>query len=141
VLPDLSVLWVILFVLLSVAVLNSLVFKPLLKVMHEREGAIESARELARKAAADARRATEDFEARTTAARAEVYREMEAARKEALAQRAVLLAETRQEAEASLTTARQTLATDVAAARDQLTRDAEALSGAVVERVLDRRAP
>ena len=84
-LPDLSVLWVIFFVLLSVAVLNGLVFKPLLQVMHERERAVGSARELAEKAAADARAATAEFEARTTAARAEVYREMEATRKDALA--------------------------------------------------------
>ena len=108
-LPDLSVLWVIFFVLLSVAVLNGLVFKPLLKVMHERERAIGSARELAEKAAAEARAATADFEAKTTAARAEVYREMEVARKDALSQRAALIAETRHEAETTLTAARKTL--------------------------------
>ena len=64
---------------------------------------------------------------------------MEAARKDALAHRATLMAETRQEAEASLAAARKTLAGDVDAAREQLTKDAEALGAAIVERVLDRR--
>ena len=68
--PDLSVLWVIFFVLLAVWVVNRLLLKPLLRVMHEREHAAASARALAEKAAADAAAAAADFEARTNAARA-----------------------------------------------------------------------
>ena len=39
-LPDLSVLWVIFFVLVLTVLLNRLLFKPLLRVMGEREHAI-----------------------------------------------------------------------------------------------------
>ena len=56
-LPDLSVVWVIVFVLLLTAVLNRLLYKPLLRVMEERQRAITSARELAERSAAEATRA------------------------------------------------------------------------------------
>ena len=46
-LPDLSVVWVIFFVLLLTVVLERLLFTPLLRVMEERQRAIRSARELA----------------------------------------------------------------------------------------------
>jgi F0F1-type ATP synthase membrane subunit b/b' len=77
VLPDLSVFWVIFFVLLLTGVLNQLLFKPLQRVMAEREQAIRSARELADRSAAEARAATAEFEAKTSAARAESYRQMD----------------------------------------------------------------
>src|SRR4051812_756345 len=57
VIPDLSVLWVIFFVLLVAAILNQLLFKPLIRVMAARETAVASARQLAERAAAQAREA------------------------------------------------------------------------------------
>jgi F0F1-type ATP synthase membrane subunit b/b' len=77
VLPDLSVFWVILFVLLLTVVLNQLLFKPLLAVMGQRDQAIRSARELAERSAAEARAATEEFDRKTAAARAEIYQQMD----------------------------------------------------------------
>jgi F-type H+-transporting ATPase subunit b len=139
VLPDLSVLFVILFVLSSIAVLNALVFKPLVRIMEQRESAIRSARELAEKSAAEAQAATAEFEAKTRAARAEVYREMDDARRAGLARRADLLEETRREAEARVADARAQLRADTEEARRRLETDAEALGGAIVDRVLDRR--
>ena len=44
---DLSVAWVIAFVLLLSVVLNRLLLRPVTRVMSEREGAIRSARERA----------------------------------------------------------------------------------------------
>ena len=67
--PDLSVLWVIFFVLLMATILNSLLFKPLIRVMAAREAAVASARQLAERAATQAREATEEFDARTREAR------------------------------------------------------------------------
>ena len=89
--PDLSVLWVIFFVLLIATILNVLLFKPVLAVMQQRQGAIASARELAETASAKARQASEQFETRTRGARAEVYAQMDAARRQAEARRAELL--------------------------------------------------
>lgn len=136
---DLSVLWVIFFVLVLVGVLNSLLFKPLLKVMHEREAASASARALAAKAAADAAAALQQYEQRTAAARAEVNREMDEVRRVAEAKRTELVAATRAEAQAQLDDARASLAADTAAARARLEADAEVLGATVVERILGRQ--
>ena len=45
--PDLSVVWVIVFVLTLAVILDRLLLRPVTRVMQEREGAIRSARELA----------------------------------------------------------------------------------------------
>ncbi len=138
-LPDLSVLWVIVSVLLCVFLLNTLVFKPLLRVMHERESAIESARALAAKAAHEARAATDEFEAKTAAARAEVYRGLEETRQQALAERGRLLEQTRQEAGAAVAEAAETLRAEAEAARARLVEEADRLGTDIAEKVLDRR--
>lgn len=137
--PDLSVLWVILFVLLAVWVVNRLLLKPLLRVMHEREHAIASARALAEKAAADAAAAAADFEARTNAARAELYRDMDQTRKTALAAREQVLAATKSEVDAEVTSATARLRAEAEEARGRLSADADALARAITERVLDRK--
>ena len=98
-LPDLSVVWVIFFVLLLTVVLDRLLFKPVLRVMAERARAIDSARELAERSATEARLATAEFERKTTEARAELYRQMDEMRRAAMAERAEILARTRAEAE------------------------------------------
>ncbi|MCL4846969.1 MAG: ATP synthase F0 subunit B [Acidobacteria bacterium] len=136
---DLSVLWVIASVLLCVFLLNTLVFKPLLRVMHERESAIESARGLAERAAHEARAATDEFEAKTAAARAEVYRGLEASRQEGLAERGRLLEQTRVETEAAVAQAAESLRAETEAAKARLTAEAEQLGGEIAEKVLDRR--
>jgi F-type H+-transporting ATPase subunit b len=139
VLPDLSVLFVIVFVLACIAVLNALIFKPLVRVMEQREHAIRSARELAEQSAAEAQAATAEFEARTRAARAEVYREMDDARRAGLARRAEILDDTRREAEAQVAQATAQLRAETEVARRRLEAEAESLGAAIVDRVLDRR--
>jgi F-type H+-transporting ATPase subunit b len=139
VLPDLSVLWVIAFVLLAVAVCNRLIFKPLLRVMHEREEAIASAGALANKAAADAAAATAEFESRTAAARAEIYREMDQTRRAALAMREELLAATRKDVDVTTEEATSRLRAEVAEARERLRTEADALGAVIAERVLERK--
>ena len=138
--PDVTVFWVVFLILLTGVILNGLILKPVLRVMADREGAVRSARELAESAAAQARAATAEFEARTQAARSDIYREMDEKRRRALARRADLLAETREKVEAEIVTARESLATQAAAARATLERDAGVLAGDIVERVLGRKA-
>jgi F-type H+-transporting ATPase subunit b len=140
VLPDLSVLWVIFFVLVLTVILNQLLFKPLQRVMGEREQAIRSARDLADRSAAEARAASAEFDQKTSAARAEIYRQMDEMRKTALDERAAILASTRAEAEAQVARASATLKADAAEARRQLAADAEALGAAAADRILGRRA-
>lgn len=139
-LPDLSVLWVIFFVLLLTVILDRLLFKPILRVMAERERAITSARELAERSASEARAAGTEFERKTTEARAEVYRQMDEMRRAALAERTEILSRTRAEAEAEVASAAEQLEVDVERARRTLTADAEALGTAAAERILGRKA-
>jgi len=139
VLPDLSVLWVILFVLLTTVALNSLLFKPLLRVMRQRDETIASARAVADKAAAEATRAAAEFDTKTAAARAEVYREMDETRRVAQNQRAELVAATRAETDVQLAEARSRLTAETDQARARLEADADALGTVIAERVLGRK--
>ena len=135
-LPDLSVVWVIGFVLVLSILLDRLLLRPVTRIMKARAGAIGSARELAETSRARAQAAMDEFDAKTRAARAEVYRQMEENRRAALATRAELVADTRREVERSMGEATVRLRTQAAAARAQLERDADALASSIVERVL-----
>ena len=138
--PDLTVFWVIFFVMLTGVILNGLIIKPLLHVMQARESAVKSARELAETASSQAQAATAEFTARTHAAREAIYREMEEKRRRALDRRAELLAGTRAEAEAQIREATERLRNDAAAAQASLDVDSEVLAREITERVLGRRA-
>jgi N-methylhydantoinase B len=91
--PDLSVAWVIALVLTLSILLDRLLLRPLTGVMREREGAIRSARELAEASRTKAQVAADEFDARTRAARAEVYHQMDDKRRAALERRADLAAQ------------------------------------------------
>ncbi len=138
--PDLSVVWVIGFVLVLAVLLDRLLLRPLTKVMRDREGAIRSARELAESSRAKAQSASDEFDARTQAARADVYRQMEEKRRAALDRRAEIVATTRSEVEQTIHGATERIRTQASAARAQIDRDADSLAAGIVERVLGRKA-
>ena len=138
--PDLSVVWVIVLVLMLTGVLNRLLLRPMTRVMVERDGAIRSARELAEASQARAHAATEELEARTRAARGDVYRQMDEKRRDALERRAQLVADTRSEVERATTDATERVRAQALAAREQLDRGADAIATTIVERVLGRKA-
>ncbi len=139
-LPSLGVFWVILIVLLVAFVLDRGLFRPIGRVMREREAAIRSAQEMAQAAATRAREATAEFEQRTRAAQAEVYREMDENRRLANEKRAAIMAQTRQEVDAQVADASARLKAEASEARAQLEKEADVLGEAIVERVLDRKA-
>jgi F-type H+-transporting ATPase subunit b len=139
-LPNLSVLWVIFFILVLTFVVDRLLLKPVLGVIRRREEAIESARELARRSATEAQAATAEFDRKTTAARAEMYREMDEMRRAALGHRAEIVAQTRAEAEAQVADAITRLDAEAAAARRKLEADAQTLGAAAADRILGRKA-
>jgi F-type H+-transporting ATPase subunit b len=139
VLPDLSVVWVILVVLLLTVIVDRLLLRPILGVMQARETAIRTARELAERSANEARAAAAEFEQKTSAARADVYRQMDEMRRAALSERAEIMARTRAEAEAEVAAASDRLKAETEDARRRLEADAEALGGIVAERILGRK--
>jgi F-type H+-transporting ATPase subunit b len=139
-LPNLSVLWVIFFILVLTFVVDRLLLKPVLAVIRRREEAIESARELARRSATDAQAAAAEFERKTGAARAEMYREMDEMRRAALGRRAEIVAQTRAEAEAQVAEAITRLDVEAVEARRKLEIDAQTLGAAAAEKILGRKA-
>ena len=136
--PDITTLWVVGFLLLCTVLLNTLVFKPILRIIEERAGAVRGARELAESSAQKATAAAAEYDKKLNTARAEVYRQMDEMRKAALDKRAELLASTRATVEQELRTASKRVQQESAEARAALDRDASTLAGAIVSRVLGR---
>ncbi len=139
-LPNLSVLWVIFFILVLTFIVDRLLLKPVLGVIRRREEAIESARALARRSATEAQAAAEEFDRKTAAARADMYRDMDEMRRIALGRRAEILALTRAEGEAHVAEALERLDAETAEARRRLEIDAQTLGAAAAERILGRKA-
>ena len=139
--PDLSVICVIVFVLVLSALLDRLLLRPVTRIRSERDGAIRAARDAAQSSEARAQAASSDFEAKTREARADVYRRMDDKRRTALDRRAALVADTRREVEQLMRQASTRVRTQADAARAQLDRDADAVAATIVERVLGRNAP
>jgi F-type H+-transporting ATPase subunit b len=136
--PDLSVLWVIGFLLACTFLLNALIFQPILRVIEARLQAVSDARELAQSASERTQAATTEYTQQLNAARSEVYREMDEKRRVALDTRAAMLGETRATVERELHEATNRLSQDAQQARASLDREADALAGAIVTRVLGR---
>ncbi len=137
--PDLSVAWVIFFVLLLTVIVDRLLLRPVLRVLAAREDAIRSARELAERSSSEARAAGAEFDRKTTAARAEIYKQMDEMRRVALGERAEIVAQTRAEADAEVAAASERLKAETENARRRLEADADALGGIVAERILGRK--
>ena len=136
--PDLSALWVIAFLLLTTYLLNTLIFQPILKVIEARNKAVSDARHLAQSAAERATAANTEYTQTLNAARSDVYRQMDDKRRAAMDQRAALLAETRAGVERELADATARVKQQATEARATLDREADTLAGAIMSRVLGR---
>lgn len=136
--PDLTTLWVVFFLLLSMMVLNALVFKPILQVIDARSAAVRDARGLAESAAQTATSAATEYTQKLNTARGEVYRQMDDMRRTALDKRAAMLSATHATAKAEISAASQRVRLESTDARAALDRDASTLAGAIVARVLGR---
>ena len=137
-LPDLSTLWVVAFVLLLVFILDRLFFRPVTRVMAERAQTIHRARDDSRTALDRWERGTQQYHEAIQAARAEGYRLLDERRREAVARRDSLVERAREDAQRELQTAIVELRTQAARARVALADEAEALAGQIADRVLGR---
>jgi F-type H+-transporting ATPase subunit b len=136
--PDISTLWVVFFLLLCTVLLNTLIFQPILKVIDQRTAAVRGARELAESAATKAAAAAAEYARTLTAARAEVYTQIDETRRSALEKRAQLLSDTKSAVERDARSATAVVAQESAAARTSLDREASQLANDIVTRVLGR---
>ena len=119
------------------ALYNTLVHKPLHRVLAERrsktEGAVEKSR--ADIAAAEAR--TSEYEQRLREALATVFRAQEARRKTALDARAAAMNDVRSKAQAQVQAAKADIEKDREAAQNGLQAEAQSLATEIMRRVLE----
>jgi F-type H+-transporting ATPase subunit b len=138
VLPNLSVIFVVIAVVFLAIVLDRVLFRPLLRVMRERESAIKTAMEAAESTAAIAKAASAEFDANVTAARADLYKQMDERRRAAEGYRKELVAETKAGVDAQLADAKAALEAQAAKAMATLEAEAEQLGKEIASKVLGR---
>jgi F-type H+-transporting ATPase subunit b len=138
VLPNLSVVFVIFAVVLLAFVLDRVLFKPLLRVVRDRDTAIKSALQLAERATTKAQAASAEFDATVTAARTDLYKQMDERRKAAEGYRHELMTKTRADVDEQLVRAKAELEAQTAQARARLDEDAEQLGRDIAAKVLGR---
>ncbi|HXW62545.1 MAG TPA: hypothetical protein VEJ45_08105 [Candidatus Acidoferrales bacterium] len=126
----------IIIVLLFYVFLRSVFFTPIQKAMAEREARIEGARTEAAAIEAAAKREIDAYHDALRKARAEIFTEQEAARREALENRAKLLKAMRARAQEDVLLATQRIETEFEQARLQVEREAPALAGEIVRTIL-----
>jgi F-type H+-transporting ATPase subunit b len=126
----------ILIILTFYLILRAVFFKPLLKVMAEREARTAGARTAAQAAEAAAAGKVKQYQEALKQARAQVYAEQEAARKKLLDERAAVLKEARSKAAAEVAAGKERVAKELAAARREIEASVEQLAAEIARRVL-----
>src|ERR1700675_836878 len=112
----------VLIILLFYFILRALFFKPLLRVMAERDSRTAGAQKAAEAAQAAAAEKVKQYQDALRQARGQVYAEQEAARKQLLEERAAQLKEARTKASAEVGAGKERISRELAGAR----RDIEA---------------
>ena len=130
----------IVLVMVLVAYFKAVLFRPLERVLKQREDLIEGSRRLAQESLDAAERKQQDYEARFRDARGEVYRAQEETRRTWLANQAAEMAEARRRSEVSLRDAKQHIAAEAAGAREGLSEASAALADQIATMILARRA-
>jgi len=126
----------VLIVLAFYLVLRSLFFKPLLRVMAERDERTVGARKAAEAAQAAAAEKLKQYQEALKQARGQVYTEQEAARKKLLDERAGLLKDARAKAAAQVGEAKARIAEELQAAVRDIQTTVVQLSEEIVRRIL-----
>lgn len=132
-----SIPTIIIFLLLHFY-LRRVLYRPLGKMLAARHERTDGQFETARRTIALAEQKLTEYETTLREARAAMYRDIEARRQQALAERAQLLTAARQRAEASRQEAELALEREAAQARGQLEAGAEGLASEIYQVVLGR---
>ena len=119
--------------------LKAMLFRPLEKVLHERDVLTEGAKKAAEASFARADAKQKEYEQKFAEARAEVYRLQEEARRKWLDAQAAQVAEARRHMEESVHSAKQQIAAEAAAARDTLATTSSQLADEIASTILARR--
>src|SRR6266852_339502 len=126
----------VLIILAFYVMLRALLFKPLLKVMAERDARTAGARKAAQAAETAAAEKVKQYQEALKRARAQLYSEQEAARRNLLDERAAVLKEARGKAAAEVAAGKERVAKELAAARRGIEGAVGQLAAEIARRVL-----
>jgi F-type H+-transporting ATPase subunit b len=126
----------VLIILLFYIILRAIFFKPLLKVMAQRDSRTVGAQKAAEAAQAAAANRVKQYQDALKQARGQVYAEQEAARKKLLEERAAHLKEARAAAAAEVTVAKARVAGELAGARTDIQASVAQLAAEIARRIL-----
>jgi F-type H+-transporting ATPase subunit b len=132
---------VALIVLVFFAVMRTLFFQPLLRVMAEREARTRGAQKAAEAAQAAAAQKIKEYENALKEARAKVYAEQDALRKKMYMERAIFLKEIRAKAEADVAKGKELVAQELQEAKKEIAASIGILAAEIARRVLQPKAP
>jgi F-type H+-transporting ATPase subunit b len=119
--------------------LKNMFFKPMERVLHQRDEATEGARRRAEESLAKAEDKSRQYEEALRAARNEIYKEQDQQRLQWKAEQDKQVAEAQERSRAQIAAARAQLAADTAAAKASLETEAQALAGRIADSLLSRR--
>ena len=131
----------VLTILLFYFILRALFFRPLLRVMAEREARTVGAQNAAEAAQVAAAEKVKQYQEALKQARGKVYAEQETARKKLLDERAAQLKDARNKAAAEVGAAKERIAAELAAARSDVESSAAQLSAEIARRLLQAPRP
>ncbi|MCC6369333.1 MAG: ATP synthase F0 subunit B [Bryobacterales bacterium] len=120
--------------------LKAVFFKPLEKVLHERDEATAGARRRAEDSLAKAEEKARQYEESLRQARNEIYKEQEETRKNWQAEQAAQVAVASRRAKEMVASAKEQIAAETAAARQALDGESRTLAAQIAETVLQGRA-
>ena len=127
-------------VLLLHIYLKQMFFKPLARILAERDEATEGARQKAADALERARLKAADYEEQIRAARNEIYRDQEEQRKRWRDEQTAQIAEARRGADETVSGAKAQLAAQAEQAKRSLAADTQALADRITQAILGGRA-
>ena len=136
--PDGSLVVIFLLFIIFVFLLNRILFKPVGRILDERERLTEGARVEARAAAGQLRGKLAEYEERIRLARAESYRYLEQQRAAAIARRNEHVEEARRKAAATIEEGKSEIARQTSQARRALESEAVEIAGRIAQTILGR---
>lgn len=136
--PNVTIFIVFGLFLIFAFILNQILFKPIGKVLDERESLTDGAAAEARAAARQYQSRLANYEETIRQARAESYRKIEEQRKAALDERQKLIDAARAQAEVEIAKGREQIAGEAAVARTQLESEARQIAEQISRTVLGR---
>lgn len=135
---DGSFLFVFISILLLIFILNATLFRPINKVLEERDRMSGGTSHEAHGLIKDYEKKVTQYEDSIRNARHEAYQYAEAQRRDALTERQTVLAQAKAEATAQLEAAKQEIAAQTNAARTQLEQEAQAMAATISASILHR---